>query len=86
MDGLVTANIGWGWGLVEALFSVSLDRQEGDGVPVRVHAGPSGVRCYLACSVHSARVMHRQNHPLLPAARWVDGLQTDGSCVPLLLF
>lgn len=30
--------------------------------------------------------MHRQNHPLLPAAGWVDGFQTDWSCIPLLLF
>lgn len=83
---LVAANIGWGWGLVEALLPVALHCQQGDGVPVRVHAGPSGIRCNLACPVHSARVMHRQDHPLLPAACWVDGFQTDRSCTALLLF
>lgn len=86
MNGLITADIGWGRGLVEALFTVSLHCQQGDGVSVGVHAGPSGIRCDLAGSVHSARVMDRQNHPLLPAACWVDGFQTDWSCIPLFLF
>lgn len=86
VDGLITADIGWGRGLVEALLPVSLHRQEGDGVAVGVHAGPGGIRRDLAGPVHPARVMHGQNHPLLPAARCAHGLQADWSCVPLLLF
>lgn len=86
VDGLVTADIGWGGGLVEALFPVSLYCQQGDGVPVGVHACPGGIRRDLARPVHPPRVMHGQDHPLLPAAGWVQGLQTDRSCIPLLLF
>lgn len=86
MNRLVTADVGRGRGLVEALFSVPLHCQQGDGVPVGVHAGPGGIRCDLAGPVHSAWVMDRQNHPLLPAACCTDGFQTDRSCIPLLLF
>ena len=51
-----------------------------------VHAGPRGVGGHGAGPVHAARVVHRQDHPLLPPARQAAGLHAHAARVSLLFW
>lgn len=53
-----------------------------DGVTMGVHGGAGGVGSHLPRTVHPARVVDRQDYPLLPAVDWVIA---DSAGVPLLL-
>lgn len=60
--------------------------QQRDRVPVGVHACPCRVGWDGVGPVHTAGVVHWQDHPLLPAACKVAGLHAHSTWVSLLLW
>lgn len=86
VEGWVAADVGGGlWG-IEALFPVPVYGQQCDGVSMGVHTCPCRVGWDGVGPVHAARVVHWQDHPLLPATCEVAGLHAHSAWVSLLFW